>query len=179
AGLSLSPGRVAPRSPAWTDPRKPLAGELLWRGRRLVVLANHWTARGGDDSRYGRFQPPREPSETAHADQARLVADFVRALRAVDRNAAVIVAGDLNAFDHSPALRTLTGGTGLRDLVAGLPESERYTTVTGGNGQAPDHILLSAGLSRFRYDFDIVHLNAEFADQVSDHDPTIVRLSLD
>ena len=45
-----------------------------------------------------------------------------------------------------------------------------------------DHILISraladpfVGLIR-TCDYDIVHTNSEFADQISDHDPQIVRL---
>ncbi|SEF81961.1 hypothetical protein SAMN04489712_102153 [Thermomonospora echinospora] len=176
AGLSVSPGRVAPGDAAWNAARKPLAGEFVWRGRRLVVIANHWTARGGDDSLYARFQPPRRPSETSHAAQARVLAGFVRSLRAVHPNAAVIVAGDLNSFGRSPAMDVLTRGTGLRDLVTELPESERYTVISAGNAQAPDHILVSPALAARPHEFEIVHLNAEFTRQVSDHDPMVLRV---
>jgi uncharacterized protein len=31
----------------------------------------------------------------------------------------------------------------------------------------------------FRVDYDPVHVNAEFADQASDHDPQVARLGLD
>ncbi len=51
-----------------------------------------------------------------------------------------------------------------------------------GNSQVLDHILISraladpfVGLIR-TFDYDIVHTNSEFADQISDHDPQIVRL---
>ena len=49
-----------------------------------------------------------------------------------------------------------------------------------GNSQVLDHILISLVAARprtrLRYDYDIVHVNGEFADQVSDHDPQVVRL---
>ena len=51
-----------------------------------------------------------------------------------------------------------------------------------GNSQVLDHILLSSPCrSRARpagYDYDIVHTNAEFHDQDSDHDPQVVRLAI-
>ncbi|MFF8916388.1 hypothetical protein ACF08M_24425 [Streptomyces sp. NPDC015032] len=37
-------------------------------------------------------------------------------------------------------------------------------------------ILTSPGIRRF--DYDVVHINAEFADQASDHDPQIVRVDV-
>ena len=44
-----------------------------------------------------------------------------------------------------------------------------------------DHILLSPVLALGvgplrRYDYDVVHINSEYADQVTDHDPQVVRL---
>ena len=61
------------------------------------------------------------------------------------------------------------------DLVTSLPADERYTYVYEGNSQVLDHILVSPALRRF--DYDIVHINAEFADQTSDHDPQVVRIT--
>ena len=39
-----------------------------------------------------------------------------------------------------------------------------------------NHILTSPAVTRF--DYDGVHLNAEFAGQASDHDPQIVRIDV-
>ena len=57
-----------------------------------------------------------------------------------------------------------------------LPAAERYTYVYNqGNSQVLDHILTSPALTS--YDYDIIHTNAEFADQASEHDPQIARLT--
>jgi uncharacterized protein len=174
--LTLSPGRIDPANAAFTNSRKPLAGEFTWRGKRLIVVANHWNSKSGDQPLFGRFQPPTLSSETQRTAQATAVAGFVRQIRAIDRNAYVVVAGDLNDFPWSPPLRTLTDGTGLRDLPALLPLPERYTYVFEGNSQVLDHILLSSGLAARPNAYDVVHVNAEYADQASDHDPGVVRL---
>lgn len=176
AALSISPGRVAPQHPAWRQARKPLAGEFRWRGRRLIAIANHWTARGADDSLYARFQPPRRPSEASHAEQAKVLAGFVRKLRRAGPGTGVIVTGGLNSYGHSRALRTLTDRTGLRDLVAELPRKERYTVISAGNGHDPDHILVNRALAELPHEIEAVRLNAEFADRVSEHDPLVLRL---
>ena len=61
-----------------------------------------------------------------------------------------------------------------------LPRSERYSYIFQGNAQTLDHILVSpALLLAGRPDLDVVHMNTEFADQASDHDPPITRLELD
>ena len=45
-----------------------------------------------------------------------------------------------------------------------------------GNSQVLDQILVSKELLRPRPEYDSVHVNAEFADQASDHDPQIARV---
>ncbi len=174
--LSFSPGRIAPTDAAWTNSRKPLAGELTWRGKTLFVIANHFNSKGGDQPLYGRFQPPQRPTETQRHAQATLVHDFVAGITRVDPSARVVVLGDLNDFDYSQTTDILTAGGLLTDLPRTLPLPLRYTYVFEGNSQVLDHILLTPALSRF--DYDVVHANSEFTDQVSDHEPQVVRLRL-
>jgi predicted extracellular nuclease len=182
--LSFSPGRVDPASAAWTDSRKPLAGEFRWRGRTVFVVANHFVSKGGDDPLYGRFQPIQQPSQVQRVQQATEVRDFVDQIVAADRDASVVVLGDLNDFDFSAPIDTLTSTGHLVDLPRTLPIQERYTYVFEGNSEVLDHILLSRSMAYAvpacscvpLFDYDPVHLNAEFNDQASDHDPQVVRV---
>jgi predicted extracellular nuclease len=179
--LSLSPGRVDPNNPAWSVPegvRKPLAGEFKVHGERLFVIANHWKSKGGDDPLFGRFQPPRRVTEEQRNAEAQVVKDFVDEILALDANANVIVLGDLNDFEFSDALTILEGGGDLHTLMETLPQNERYSYVFEGNSQTLDHIVVSANLFGLPFVYDSVHVNAEFADQLSDHDPQVVRLTL-
>ncbi|MFA1544724.1 endonuclease/exonuclease/phosphatase family protein [Actinomadura chokoriensis] len=179
AGLTLSPGRISPRDAAWAGAQKPLAGELTWQGRRLIVIANRWYPRTGDDQPlFGRNQPPSRPTEWRRDAQARVVAGFVNSVRKVDANARVIVAGDLNAGGTSLPVQTLARGAGLAGLPAERPPGDRYTAVSGGNAEDLDHILLSASLAARKHEFDIVHRNAEFAERAGDRDPTVVRIDM-
>ncbi|MEU4211975.1 endonuclease/exonuclease/phosphatase family protein [Streptomyces sp. NPDC026206] len=173
AALSASPGRIDPANTAWANSRKPLAGQFSFRGRDVFVIANHFNSKGGDQGLDSRFQPPARSSETQRNRQAQAVNAFVKQLLAADRHANVIVAGDLNDYQFSPALKALTAGGVLNDLVGRLPKKERYGYVYQGDSQVLDHILTSRSLGRV--DYDIVHVNAEFADQASDHDPQVLR----
>jgi uncharacterized protein len=65
----------------------------------------------------------------------------------------------------------------LTDLPRTLPLAERYTYVFEGNSQVLDHILLSPAWAGRVRGYDVVHVNAEYADQASDHDPQVVRLT--
>ncbi|MFE3653566.1 endonuclease/exonuclease/phosphatase family protein [Streptomyces sp. NPDC059152] len=177
AGLSASPGRIAPTDAAWKSSRKPLVGEFALRGkpdRRVFVIANHFNSKGGDQGLDSRFQPPARTSETQRTAQAKLVNAFVKELLAKDPKADVVVAGDLNDYQFSPALKTLTSGGVLTDQVTKLPAAERYSYVYQGNSQVLDHLLTSKALTRA--DYDVVHINAEYADQTSDHDPQVLRI---
>ncbi|CAL99587.1 hypothetical protein A8924_0628 [Saccharopolyspora erythraea NRRL 2338] len=174
AALSVSPGRIDPANAAWENSRKPLVGEFTFRGQRVFVVANHFNSKGGDQPLHGRFQPPVRGSEEQREAQAKAVRAFADQLRAVDDQARIVVAGDLNDFGFSPVVRTLTADGALVDAAEGLPPAERYSYVYEGNSQALDHILTSPAAGTA--DYDVVHVNAEFADQASDHDPQIVRL---
>jgi predicted extracellular nuclease len=174
--LSFSPGRVDPTNTAFTASRKPLAGEFTFSGQKLFVIANHFNSKGGDDPLFGRFQPPILSSEVQRTQQAQVVNNFVDSILALNGNAKIVVLGDLNDFSFSTPLNTLKGGV-LHALIETLPQSERYTYVFEGNSQDLDHILLSDGLFSGVWDYDVVHVNSEFADQISDHDPQIVRLA--
>lgn len=176
ATLSVSPGRINPASSAWADSRKPLVGEFRFHGKPVFVIANHFTSKGGDQPLHGRNQEPERSSETKRVQQAAEVNTFVKSLLSADRSARVVTLGDLNDFAFSPTMDALTDGRVLRPLITTLPASEQYSYVFDGNSQTLDHILTSPAVSRF--DYDVVHINAEFADQASDHDPQIVRMQV-
>jgi hypothetical protein len=64
----------------------------------------------------------------------------------------------------------------MRTLFDRLPERERYSYVFDGNSQVLDQILVSRSLWDRDPKYDVVHVNAEFFDQASDHDPQVVRV---
>jgi len=174
--LSFSPGRIDPTNTAWNSSRKPLAAEFVFDGQRLFVVANHFNSKGGDQPLTGRFQPPTRSSEVQRHQQATIEAGFVQQIRAIDPTANVVVLGDLNDFEFSETIQILEAA-GLTDLYDTLPRAERYSYVFQGNSQTLDHILVSGPLAN-RSALDVVHVNAEFADQASDHDPSLVRILL-
>jgi predicted extracellular nuclease len=178
AQLTISPGLIDPGNAAWTTSRRPLVGQFRYLGRDLVVIGNHFNSKGGDQPLMGRFQPPTRVSENQRHQQAQTVRAFVDQIRAADSRAAVVVLGDLNDFEFSQTADILVGDGYLTDLPRTLPLPERYSYVFEGNSQVLDHILISAPLARAFYQYDIVHINAEFADQASDHDPQVVRFPL-
>ncbi|MEU2546685.1 endonuclease/exonuclease/phosphatase family protein [Streptomyces roseolus] len=173
AALTLSPGRIDPANTAWESSRKPLAGEFTFRGRTVFVIANHFGSKGGDESLVSHHQPPNRSSEAKRLLQAQAVNAFVKEITAVDKQADVLVVGDINDFEFSATTEALTDGGALRPAVESLPRPERYSYVYQGNSQVLDQILTSPGVHHFEY--DSVHINAEFADQNSDHDPQVLR----
>ncbi|WP_223838349.1 endonuclease/exonuclease/phosphatase family protein [Saccharopolyspora pogona] len=171
--LSVSPGRVDPGNAAWQNSRKPLVGEFVFQGKAVFVVANHFASKGGDQSVHGINQPPNRSSEVQRVKQAEVLRAFIDKLLAADPKANVVVAGDLNDYQFSPTLQTLTQGGALTALINTLPENERYSYVFEGRSQALDHMLVSR--TPRQVDYDVVHINSEFAMQSSDHDPQIVR----
>jgi hypothetical protein len=180
--LTLSPGRIDPANPVWTASRKPLVGEFEFNGKDVFVIANHFDAKLGDQSQDGRFQFPAQSSAVQRAGQALAEHDFVNQILAIDKRADVVVVGDLNDYQFSPALSVLKTGTSdgsgtptLTDLITTLPTSQQYTYDFDGVSEVLDHILISKGIGKFTY--QVVHLNSEFANQVSDHDPQVADIT--
>ncbi|GAA2797367.1 endonuclease/exonuclease/phosphatase family protein [Kitasatospora paracochleata] len=174
--LTASPGRIDPNNEAWTTSRKPLVGQFSFHNKPVFVIANHFNSKGGDQGLDSRFQAPTRSSEVQRVKQATVEHDFVAKLLAADPDARIVSLGDFNDYQFSTALTTLTQGGVLRDLVNELPARERYSYVYQGNSQVLDHILVSPALKRQHVEYDVVHINSEFAQQASDHDPQVVRI---
>ncbi|HJP70200.1 MAG TPA: lamin tail domain-containing protein [Candidatus Limnocylindria bacterium] len=143
-----------------------------------------------------------DPEDGWRHAQAQTINDFVDEILAVDPDANVIVLGDINDFDFSETVEVLTGertaldpgpfmpdpdGSGqtaasgeepvMHTLFETLPANERYSYVFDGNSQVLDQILVSNALFDSSPTYDVVHVNAEFFDQASDHDPSVMRVA--
>lgn len=148
--------------------------------------------------------PPNHPLEGIEDGwrhmQAQVINDFVDEILAVNPAANVVVLGDINDFDFSETVdilegvsraapinagpdpdgsgKTLAGGAQvLRTLFELLPPTERYSYVFEGNSQVLDQILVSSSILVRAPTYDVVHVNAEFGDQASDHDPSVMRVA--
>ncbi|MFF3905484.1 endonuclease/exonuclease/phosphatase family protein [Streptomyces sp. NPDC001848] len=176
AQLTISPGRIDPTDDAWKSSRKPLVGEFVFRGRTVFVIANHLTSKGGDQSLHSQYQPPTRSSEVQRHLQATEVNTFVKDILDTQKNADVIALGDMNDFEFSDTTKILEGDGELWSAIKSLPRSERYTYDYQGNAQVLDQILVSPSIRRgCDLDYDSVHINSEFHDQISDHDPQVLR----
>ncbi|MFF4361885.1 endonuclease/exonuclease/phosphatase family protein [Streptomyces sp. NPDC001604] len=176
AQLTVSPGRIDPANDAWKSSRKPLAGEFVFRGRTVFVIANHLNSKGGDQGLTSQYQPPTRSSETQRHAQATLVNAFVKSILDVQKNADVIALGDMNDFEFSGTAKILEGDGELWSAIKSLPKSERYTYDYQGNQQVLDQILISPSIRKScGFEYDSVHVNSEFNDQISDHDPQVLR----
>src|SRR5262249_48325525 len=161
----------------WSSSRKPLAGEFLFNGHKVFVVANHFVAKLTDDPMWGQHQPPVNSSEPQRHQQANEVASFVQSLLTAAPDANGLTVGDLNDFQFSDTISILEGA-GLHDLVKDLPVDEQYTYVFDGNSEAIDHILVGGALANVARDYDVVHVNSEYVDQVSDHEPQVASFDL-
>jgi hypothetical protein len=105
-----------------------------------------------------------------------VVRDFVSEILKTEPDANVVVLGDLNDLPFSRTLVLLEGDL-LYNVLDRLPPNDLYTINFEGNSEAFDHILISKSLEAAIRDADIVHVNSGLADQASDHDPVLIRIS--
>jgi predicted extracellular nuclease len=175
--FNLGAGRVDPGNSAWASSRKPLVTEFTVDGQQLIVIANHFNSKGGDEPLYGPNQPPNNVSEVQRLQQAQVLGSFVAGLLAINPHANIVVTGDLNDFQFADTLAPLAAA-GLTNMTNTLAANERYTYAYQGNLQTLDHMWVSGNLlANGGALYDVVHANAEFFDQVSDHDPILLTLS--
>lgn len=176
--LSFNPGRIDPTNSAWTTSRKPLVGEFSYQGQSFFIIGVHFNSKGGDNPLFGNVQPPVFGSEVQRINQAQTVNDFIDTLLACDPDANIVTLGDLNDFHFSTPVATLAADV-MDNLMDTLPPEERYSYVFDGNSQTLDQILVSHHITdAYAPVYDVVHINSEFQDQVSDHDPSVMRVSV-
>lgn len=175
--LALNPGFVDPSK--FEDTRKPIAAEFEFQEERVVVIGAHLNSKGGDDSLWGQTQPPVLGSVPERLKLAQTINDFIDEGLAKDPDVNIVVAGDMNDFEFTPALETLKGGV-LTNMVDKAPVEDRFTYYFQGNNQVLDHILVSNNLAD-KTAIDLIHINANFTEaqgRASDHDPVLVQIDL-
>ncbi|MBZ0286852.1 MAG: endonuclease/exonuclease/phosphatase family protein, partial [Anaerolineae bacterium] len=169
----FNPGRIDPANTAFDDSRKPLVGEFVFNDQSIFVIGVHFNSKGGDNPLFGKTQPPVLVTEAQRVQQAAAVNAFANSILSCAPDANVIVLGDLNDFPFSPPLNTLEGSI-LHNLFDLLPTNQQYSYVFDGNSQVLDQMVVSSYLlDHAEPEYDVVHVNAEFTDQVSDHDPSV------
>lgn len=185
--LNFNPGRIDPSNSAWSDSRKPLVAHwefksILCRLSDFFTVNVHFGSKGGSTTIHGDARPPVNKGVEKRTAQANITANFVSEILKYDSNAAVIVAGDFNEFAFVEPLEVFTEYSGLVDLdvAAGVPEVERYTYLYDSNCQQLDHMYVSRKIARRSPRYEHVHVNTwlNYDDAVSDHDPSVARLSV-
>ncbi len=165
--------------------RKPLVAGFDLGGESILFVNVHLRSRYGAEPEFGRRQPPFDPTAVPRARQIDLLATV---LREVTRTIGVriVVLGDFNTQAYSPALRPLTGEESARSVdgfrlvhaANRLAPADRYTYNHRGVCSELDHVLVSPAFAS-RIDCDIVHVNVDFPNAASDHDPVVVRLRVE
>ena len=175
--LALNPGRVQPIPMPGT--RKPLAAQFEFQGEEIVVIATHLNSKGGDQGLFGQNQPPEFKSEVERIELAHAINGFIEQGLEVNPELNVVVTGDMNDFEFTPALEALQGDI-LTNKVNDVPEDDRFSYYYQGNTQVLDHLLVTNNLAD-RTELDMVHINSMFMEQhgrASDHDPLLAQITL-
>ncbi|MQR96898.1 endonuclease [Fictibacillus phosphorivorans] len=178
--LTVNPGRIDPTNPAFANSRKPVAAQFKFKGESVIVVANHFNSKGGDQPLFGKNQPPFLGSEAQRLEIAGIVNQFVKDVKNEDKDAKVVLLGDFNDFEFTKTLKKVKGNE-LTNMIEEVPFKERYTYSYQGNAQVLDHILVTNNMAK-KTKVDIVHINSQFMEEhgrASDHDPVLIQVKLD
>lgn len=185
--LNFNPVRIDPANAAWAASRKPLVAH--WRFvNPLCALSDlftvnvHFTSKGGSSSIHGEARPPVNGGVDQRIAQAEVTGKFIAEILKANPLASVVAAGDFNEFAFVEPLKKFAQVSGLKDLdvAARVAPEERYTYVFDNNCQQLDHMYVSPKVALLAPRFEHVHVNSwlSYNDAVSDHDPSVARLSL-
>jgi predicted extracellular nuclease len=168
---------------AFRSSRNPLQLTFRFNGHEVTLINNHLTSKSGSTPLFGSIQPPIDGGLDRRNEQAQFLNDYVDDLLALEPDANLIVLGDLNSLWFESPLSILEGDPldpVLFNLAPSLlPPSELYSFSFDGNSQLLDQLLVSSSLFYGATpQLDIVHLNTEFLDRSSDHDPLVARFLL-
>ncbi len=168
--LNANPVRIGYGNTDFDSSRKSLVAQFVFTptGEKITIIGNHLNSKSGDPSQWGAIQPVIPASVTKRVAMAKYINEYVKKL--IDTKQKVVLLGDFNEFYYEDTLKEFNSTTS--NLMMKLNENERYTYSYKGNSQTLDHMLVSKDL----YDIaniDIVHINAGFIDQISDHDPVV------
>ncbi|CAG9606607.1 endonuclease [Pseudoneobacillus rhizosphaerae] len=177
--LTLNPGRIDPTNSAFNSSRKPLAAQFDFQGKSVIVVANHFNSKGGDQPLWGKTQPPVLSSEVQRHKIAKILNTFVTDVKTKDPNANVVLLGDFNDFEFTQTLQIVKGNQ-LTNMIDKVPAEDRYTYNFSGNAQVLDHILVTNNMVA-NTKVDTVNVNSGYMEEdgrASDHDPVIIQTKL-
>ncbi len=162
--------------------RDPLLGVFQFNGEEITLINNHLTSRFGSTPVFGAQQPFVQAGEAEREAEAKALNEVVDALLAGNPAANVVVLGDLNTFEFTDELTEDLPGVGservLTNLIDKLEGDEAYSFIFEGNSQLLDHIFVTDNLLN-KAEIDIAHVNVDFLDFVSDHEPVVAKFRLD
>ncbi|MEM6421758.1 MAG: endonuclease/exonuclease/phosphatase family protein, partial [Pseudomonadota bacterium] len=168
---------------AFDGTRDPLLGTFEFNGEEVTLINNHLSSRFGSTPIFGGPQPFVQAGEDARELETTTLNEVVDALLAEDAGAKIVVLGDLNTFEDTDELTEDLPGVGdeqvLTNLITGaLDDDEAYTFNFEGSSQVLDHIFVTDSLVNGA-EADIVHVNVDFAEAASDHEPVVARLLIE
>lgn len=160
--------------------RKPLVAFFKTSKESLIFINCHLRSKGGDSPPFGALIPAVRFSENQRIPQARALRKHIDKLQHMYPEAGIIMLGDMNDFEFSPAMKLLTHGSqGLVNLMETMPLENRYTYIYQGFSQILDHILVSQNLAS-RSNTHVAHVNSDKSEgnRSSDHDPVLAWLTV-
>lgn len=177
--LTLNPGRIGNNEKFFEEVRKPVIGHLMFEDKDVFVMVNHLKSKRSDEKLYSAVRPAVRPSEEVRNPEAIYINNFLNQINANNKDAVILVMGDMNDFEFSNTLKFLKGDL-LVSAVENLPAEQRHTYVYQGNSQVLDNLLVNKKYAE-NMRSDILNINSEMTraqGYFSDHDPIFMQIKV-
>lgn len=179
--INFGTGRIDPTNPAFSNSRKSVVTEFVFKGESVFIIGNHWNSKRGDAAPYGMDQPAEQGSRVQRIKIGNVIGDFIADLQAKNNNKAnVVVLGDFNDYPWSPPVKAMADKGKLHNALFNLDRNQQYTYTYNGYAQSLDSILVSQSLAA-GMNVDVMNINSGYMEEhgrASDHDPLLVQVTV-
>lgn len=93
--LVYNPGKIGTKSDEFSYTRKPLIVNFDFNGKSIYIVSIHLSSKRGDESTFSLNPNPRRKSEKSRHKQAKYINDFVKEILNNEKDATVMVLGDI------------------------------------------------------------------------------------
>ena len=105
---------------------------------------------------------------------------FIKNLLQKEPSANLIVGGDFNEFVQTRSVYAAFNGLVTEvDVLANIPQQERYTYVFDNQQEQLDHVFVSPAVAKRKVEVEHIHVNSwspNVNTRTSDHDPSVSRV---
>ncbi len=174
--------RIGEGDVSFTTTRKSLEMHATFKptGKKIVMINNHWSSKGGSDGLFGERQPPHDPTAPKRVGQQKAVHKRMVELGKEFPAAAIVAIGDQNETPGESVRNTEASvRSKIQNVSSELSEEAGHSYIFFGNAQNIDQMQVHIGTkAKLEIDDSNPRLPYGHPDRDSDHGHLIALVDM-